>query len=100
MTSRRPCRERIEILANSLQEYRKQLAWISHSSGLLDEGVQCLVDDFCVFRESVERLAQIPGGLRDLGACGGYAEYRGWIHRCSQESNFVPYRDVASTQRR
>lgn len=83
MASRRPRRVPIEILANSLQEYRKQLAWISHSSGLFYEGVECLVDDFCVFCESVERLAQIPGGLRNLGACGRHAEYRGWIHRCT-----------------
>ena len=86
MTIRRPRWVGIYILADALQKHRKQLAWISHSSGLLDEGVECLVDDFCVFRESVERLAQIPGGLRNLGARGGHAEYRGWIHRYTTET--------------
>lgn len=57
MTSRRPCWVGIDILANALQENRKQLARISHSSGVFDEGVECLVDDFCVFGESVQGLA-------------------------------------------
>jgi hypothetical protein len=83
MRSRRPCWVGINILTNALQENRKQFARISHRSRLFDEGVECLVDDFCVFRESVQGLAKIPGGLCDLSACGGHAEYRGWIHQCS-----------------
>ena len=34
MTRRRPRWVGINILANALQEYREQLAWISHSSGI------------------------------------------------------------------
>ena len=86
MTRRRPRWVGINILANALQEYREQLAWISHSSDLLDEGVECLVDDFCILCEGVERFAQIPGDLRNLGACGGHAENRSGIHQCSGKS--------------
>lgn len=57
VTCRRPSWARINILANALQENREQFARISHSSGLFNEGVECLVDDSCVFRESVEGLA-------------------------------------------
>jgi hypothetical protein len=56
MTSRRPCWVGIDILTYALQENSEQLAWISHSSGLLDEGVECLVDYFRVFGGSLESL--------------------------------------------